>query len=122
MNITLCGSKKHGNKVYDVLVKHLTLNGHFVFAPAFGPEDGDPLSEVQVDKIHDIHGDKISRSNAVVVVDRTGKAGFYIGDDTARFVDFARKHGVQVYFLSGPDTPTLFDQNEIPTELVKATA
>src|SRR5262245_34922298 len=100
MRITLCGSTRFKAE-FERWNHLLALSGHTVYSlSVFARQesdvgkDGAPvITEAQKVTLDLVHLDKILNSDAVVVVDVGGYAGF----STRREVEWARMQGKEVY-------------------------
>lgn len=92
--VTLCGSKKFADSFLKVK-EALTYRGDVVLMPIFDidiPINGNPA---MIEKLHRIHNQKILMSDFIIVV----SIGGYIGDNTNREIEFAKKNNKQVIYL-----------------------
>lgn len=99
MRITLCGSARFED-MFHKWNKDLTLAGHTVYALAVYPSymEGNKnwYSENQKTLLDLVHLDKISNSDAIVVID----VDEYYGDSTKREIAWARMQGKKVYWIT----------------------
>jgi hypothetical protein len=97
MRITLCGSAKFEG-LFHKWNKDLTLAGHTVYAlavyPSFMGNDKNWYNEEEKTILDLAHLDKISNSDAIVVINQDG----YVGFSTAREIQWARMQGKAVYW------------------------
>lgn len=93
MIITICGSMRFSDEMLREYAR-LSVSGHIVLLPAFTKL----LQEEHLDRsilrsiLRSLHDEKILMSDRVVVVCPEG----YIGDDTRREIEFAKKHHIPV--------------------------
>ena len=92
--ITLVGSMKFKDAMMEIY-NRFTLRGDCVFLPYMGviPEDA---NEDIIEKLHELHKDKMRMSDFVVVVDQDG----YIGKDTQAEINWCVKQGMQIIYAS----------------------
>ena len=88
--VCLCGSRRFREE-FERVSRELTLRGCIVVMPHVWDADED-LEEGVRDRLMLLHNEKIAMSDCVVVV---GKEG-YVGTDTAKGVEYARRMGVRV--------------------------
>lgn len=99
MIITICGSSKFKNEIFDA-AKKLTLDDHIVLMPTiFEHADNEELTTEQKIRLDNLHKQKISMSDAIFVVNVDG----YIGESTFGEIDWAAKNKKEVYFLVNPN-------------------
>lgn len=98
MKITLCGSARF-EEYFKFWNEMLSLYGHTVYTLSVYPsqkEAGkDWYNEEEKITLDQVHLDKIFNSEAILVLNPFA----YLGDSTLREVEFAEKHGKQVFFL-----------------------
>ena len=98
MIITICGSSKFKNEIFDA-AKKLTLDDHIVLIPTiFEHADNESLTVEQKIRLDNLHKQKINMSDAIFVVNVDG----YIGESTFGEIDWATKNKKEVYFLVNP--------------------
>lgn len=92
--VTLIGSIKHKDVMMEIYNK-LTLRGYVVYLPYMGAitEDAD---DDTIEKLHDIHRDKMMMADFVVVVDQNG----YIGKDTQAEIKWCESQGKRIIYAS----------------------
>lgn len=95
--ITLCGSTRFKEQFADAQF-WLTMQGWAVFSlGTYMHSDKDPairdIVTPRLPMLDKLHRFKISRSNAILVIDVDG----YIGEATASEIDFARQERVFIY-------------------------
>lgn len=97
--VTLCGSTRF-KEAFERENRRLTLEGCIVLAPGvFVHEDGAaPVSDDQKRMLDNMHLRKIDLSDEIFVIN----VGGYIGESTAREVEYARKHGRAIKYLENP--------------------
>jgi len=97
--VTLCGSTRF-KEAFERENRRLTLEGYIVLAPGvFVHEDGAvPVSDDQKRMLDNMHFRKIDLSDEIFVIN----VGGYIGESTAREVEYARKHGRAIKYLESP--------------------
>jgi hypothetical protein len=112
--ITLCGSTKF-KKAFLEWNRRLTLDGHLVYSVAFWTHTDGTAPDADRKKLLDtVHKSKIESSDAIFVLD----IGGYVGDSTAREIDYAQSRGKEIIRLS-----ELFpDWNEDKCEFVRREA
>lgn len=99
MIITICGSTKFKNEMFDA-AKNLTLEDHIVLMPTiFEHADNEELTTEQKIRLDNLHKMKINMSDAVFVVNVDG----YIGESTYGEIDWAVKNKKELYFLVNPN-------------------
>lgn len=92
--ITVCGSTKFKEE-YEWLHKELIFKDWLVFSVgAYGHRDDDTRIEGRKDRLDAIHLMKITRSDAVFIINPKG----YIGDSTRRELSAAGEMGKEIYF------------------------
>ena len=98
MRITLCGSARFEREFHD-WDEDLTMAGHVVYSLAIYPSSKagvkDWYDEKQKVTLDLIHLAKIDNSDAVVVIN----VGGYVGQSTAREVEWARIKGKTIYYV-----------------------
>ncbi len=102
--ITLCGSTRFREE-YEKANEELTLAGNIVLSVGlFGKVEGDSgkdknksLTYREKELLDKIHLRKIDLSDEIFVLN----VGGYIGESTEREIDYARRRGKKVRFLSG---------------------
>lgn len=94
LKITLIGSIKNSGEAMMEIYNKLTLRGDLVMLPYMGiiPEDSDDI----IEKLHDIHRQKMRAADIVVVVNRNG----YIGQDTQAEIKWCENNGKRVIYAS----------------------
>jgi len=97
--VTLCGSTRF-KEAFERENRRLTLEGCIVLAPGvFVHEDGvAPVGDDQKRMLDNMHLRKIDLSDEIFVIN----VGGYIGESTAREVEYARKHGRAIKYLENP--------------------
>ncbi len=96
--ITLCGSRKFIAEFRKEYAR-LSLEGNIVHMPAiFSIEDPRALSEEQHKILDRLHRMKMLHSNEVYIIDPGG----YIGEDTAKEIEWATQNGIKIVFLEAP--------------------
>lgn len=99
MKITLCGSTRFGDAFRDWNLI-LTLAGHIVYSVAGFGHEGDVFAEEDKQRLDLIHLEKISQSDAVVVLN----VGGYYGDSTRREIEYTRMLDKDIYWLENAVT------------------
>lgn len=98
MKITLCGSARF-EEYFKFWNEMLSLYGHTVYTLSVYPsqkEKGkDWYDEHEKKTLDQVHFDKISNSDAIVVLNPFA----YIGESTLKEIQFAKQRGKQVFFL-----------------------
>jgi len=103
--ITLCGSTRFYNK-FDEINLELTMRGYLVFSIGSHTMDDKTLvyhERMNKELLDETHRQKIQLSKSIFVVDING----YIGDSTSSEIEYARKLGRDIYFLSKGDLEKL---------------
>lgn len=97
--VTLCGSTRF-KEAFERENRRLTLDGCIVLAPGvFGhAESSGPVSDEEKRMLDNMHLRKIDLSDEIFVIN----VGGYIGESTAREVEYARKHGRAIKYLENP--------------------
>ena len=94
MIITICGSSKFKDEILEAAM-NLTLQGHIVLAPCvFHHADNINLTTEQKIQLDNLHREKISMSDAILVVNKD----FYIGESTYGEIDWAQRMKKEIYF------------------------
>jgi hypothetical protein len=93
-NVTLIGSMKNKEAMMEIYNK-LTLRGVTVFLPYMDTisEDAD---EDTIERLHNLHINKMTESNLVIVVDQDG----YIEKDTRAEIKWCEEHGRSIIYAS----------------------
>ena len=94
LKITLIGSMKNKDAMMDVY-NRLTLRGNLVMLPYMGAIQED-TDEDTIEKLHDIHREKMRIADFVVVVDQNG----YIGKDTQAEIKWCENHNKMIIYAS----------------------
>jgi hypothetical protein len=102
--ITLCGSLRF-EKQFKQWNERLSLEGNVVYTVAVYPSDKDgvkdwyaPMVKAQLDLVH---LRKIENSDAILVIDLAQLSDVpYIGESTAREINYAKGKGKGIIFLS----------------------
>lgn len=92
--ITLCGSVRF--KVYHIeAIKALTLQKYIVLPlGTYGQDEGE--WKLTLYELRDIHYQRIDMSDAIYVID----PNYYVGKSTREEIDYAKKHGKKVFYMS----------------------
>lgn len=90
--VVLCGSTRFRDEFAEAN-RDLTLLGQIVVAPGVFGHSGDDMTEEQKAALDLLHFRKIDMADHVVVV----APGDYIGESTAREIDYAYRTGKPVY-------------------------
>ena len=91
--ITICGSRR--NKVLiEQINRKLALEGNIVFAPTPIMEHC-LLSNEQYNTLKEVHKNKISKSDAVFIINPNG----HIGDDVMEELEYAKAGNKEVMYL-----------------------
>lgn len=92
--ITLCGSIRF--KVYHIeAIKALTLQKYIVLPlGTYGQDEGE--WKLTPDELRDMHYQRIDMSDAIYVIDPNS----YVGKSTSEEIDYAKKHGKKVFYMS----------------------
>ena len=99
MIITICGSSKFKTEIMNAAA-NLTMQGHIVLTPCvFHHADEIELTPEQKQQLDNLHRQKISMSDAILVVNKD----LYIGESTWSEIDWAQRLNKQVYFLENPN-------------------
>ena len=97
MRITLCGSAKF-ESLFHQWNKDLTLAGHTVYGlavyPSYMKGEKNWYSEEEKTKLDLVHLDKISNSDAIVVLNQDG----YVGESTKKEIEWARIQNKKIYW------------------------
>lgn len=94
--ITLCGSTKF-KKQFEEANAALTLQGNVVISLGFFEQsEGMTITSEQAALFEQIHYRKIDLSDEIFVIDVNG----YIGESTAKEIEYAKKHGKSVRFYT----------------------
>ena len=94
--ITLCGSTKFKKEFEEWNIK-LTGMGNVVFSVVcFTHADNLNISENEKEMFDKMHLKKIDLSDTIFVIDVNG----YIGNSTKKEIEYARKYGKEVIFMS----------------------
>jgi len=101
--ITLCGSARFKNQFMETQ-KRLTLEGNIVISVGLFGHSGDSevwdgMDEGTLSKtkemLDDMHKRKIDMADSIYVIN----VGGYIGESTKSEIEYARKHGKEIYYL-----------------------
>ena len=92
--ITLIGSMKNKEAMMEIY-NRLTLRGNFVILPYMGVISED-VDEDTIERLHDLHKNKMSSSDLVIVVDQDG----YIGKDTHTEIRWCEDHSIKIIYAS----------------------
>jgi len=96
MKITLCGSTRF-RSAFEEWDARLTMEGHLVYSVGvWYHESSKVITPAQKAMLDFVHLEKISASDEIFVID----VGGYVGDSTEKEIEFARKQGKKVRFLS----------------------
>lgn len=95
--IVICGSHKFGNEFYCTIAHDLTMKGWAVWGLYFGDKDA-VYDNMQMHMLWEIHCQKIRHADAIFVVNKDG----YIGEGTAKEIEYAKKFGLTIYYLEPP--------------------
>lgn len=90
--LTLCGSHRFKD-TFDEISQHLAFAGWLVLRPEFY-KDAHTTSEEEKKKLDEIHKEKISLSQAIVMINVDG----YVGESTLSELEYARGLGKMVYW------------------------
>ena len=94
MIITICGSSKFKTEIMNAAA-NLTMQGHIVLTPCvFHHADEIELTPEQKQQLDNLHRQKISMSDAILVVNKD----LYIGESTFGEIDWAQKMNKEIYF------------------------
>ena len=94
MIITICGSSRFKEEILNAAA-NLTLQGHIVLMPCvFHHADNIDLTTEQKIQLDNLHRQKISMSDAILVVNKDK----YIGESTYGEIDWANRMNKEVYF------------------------
>ncbi len=98
MKITLCGSARF-EEYFKFWNEMLSLYGHTVYTlsvyPSQKEEGKDWYNEEEKKTLDQVHLDKISNSDAILVLNVFA----YLGESTLKEIEFARNSGKEVFFL-----------------------
>lgn len=94
MRLTLCGSTRFKAQFEEWNLR-LSKQGHVVYSCAGFGHAGDTLTAEEKARLDQVHLWKIDHSEGIVVLNVDG----YIGESTAREIEYARKTGKQIWFL-----------------------
>lgn len=95
MKICLVGSTKFMDRYHKVNAM-LTLAGHVVYSVALAEHAGDPITPEQKITLDLVHLRKISESDAICVIGAQPDGTYYIGESTAREIEWAAMNGKQI--------------------------
>jgi len=95
--VTICGSTRFRDEMATVNAD-LTRAGYLVLAPGVLAHTGDRMTAEQKVQLDHLHLDKIDLSSGIYVVNPGG----YIGESTAKEIEYAVEHGKTVTFLVPP--------------------
>lgn len=104
--VCLTGSTRFWNQ-YQELFRAFSLQGKIVLTVAFatfGPEAPNGFAEVtaeQKDMLDELHLRKIDLADCVYVIN----VGGYIGESTAKEIEYAESIGKRVYYHEAPCAP-----------------
>ncbi len=102
MKITMCGSLRFESEI-QAWHERLAFAGHTVYCMVALPSqkgfDKDWYTPAQKQTLDLLHLSKIEESDAIFVVDIDG----YIGESTAREIEWARIRGKSVFYASRND-------------------
>jgi hypothetical protein len=102
--VCLCGSTRFKTE-FEAANRDLTLQGYVVLSVGvFAHADGEELMDYQKEALDWLHLRKIDMADHVMVID----VGGYVGESTAREVEYAERAGKTVFFWSGRE-PINFD-------------
>jgi hypothetical protein len=112
--VTLCGSTRF-RPDFDRIMRELTMAGHIVIGPGVWEVEKDPqYSPEQAaavkEALDELHRRKIDVADMVMVVNLNG----YIGESTAREIEYAKatgKHVAYAYAVGTDDPLPGFDAN-----------
>ena len=93
--ITLIGSIKNSREAMMEIYNKLTLRGDIVYLPYMGAISEDTDDDT-IERLHDLHEEKMMVSDFVVVVDRNG----YIGKDTQDEINWCENNGKRIIYAS----------------------
>lgn len=94
--VTLCGSTRF-KKEFEEWNRKLTASGYLVFTVAcFTHAENLQITEQEKEMFDKVHLAKINKADEIFVIDVDG----YIGKSTQREIDYARKYGKKIRFLS----------------------
>ncbi|HSL85491.1 MAG TPA: hypothetical protein VK861_00990 [Bacteroidales bacterium] len=101
--ITLCGSTRFRDE-FMAEQKRLTLEGNIIISVGLFGHSGDDevWDEGTKEMLDDMHLRKIDMADEIFVINPGG----YIGESTAREIDYARKNNKPVKFLEPPVSGT----------------
>jgi hypothetical protein len=99
--ITLCGSTRFRDE-FIAEQKRLTLEGNLVISVGLFGHSGDNevWDEGTKEMLDDMHLRKIDMADEIFVINPGG----YIGESTAKEIEYARKNGKVVKYLEPPPT------------------
>jgi len=86
--VCLCGSTKFKEK-FEAINRIQTLAGCIVLAPGVFAHAGDPITDEEKKRLDELHLRKIDMADHVAVV----CPGGYIGESTAKEIEYATKIG-----------------------------
>lgn len=89
--LCLCGSTRFREQFTEAN-RRFTMAGWIVVAPGVFQHDGDPLTDEQKVALDELHFRKIDMADQVLVIN----PGNYIGESTAREIEYARSIGKPV--------------------------
>lgn len=89
--LCLCGSTRFRDEFTEANRRY-TLAGWIVLAPGVFAHDGDTITDEQKVALDDLHLRKIDMADQVLIVN----PGNYIGESTAREIEYARRKGKPV--------------------------
>lgn len=114
--VTLCGSARFESH-FHLWNKLLTLSGHTVFGLGCYPSiegSKDWYSPEEKDTLDTVHKLKISRSDAIVVLNVDG----YIGESTLSEIRFAALFGTRIHMLEAWDKGQGLNGNTSPIRTI----
>ena len=95
--ITLCGSLKYIEKMWEVAEKLSLEKGYAVIC--VNPHViGRPLTEDEISTMKRLHKEKIALSDGIFVVNVNG----YIGDSVKEEIAFAKSLNKEIFYLENP--------------------
>lgn len=100
--VTLCGSYRFTSE-FNMITEAFTRAGILTLIPALlniNFENMPVLTENEIKKLHDIHYMKIDMSDAVIIINTGIDKDEYIGDDTAREINYAGAKNKSIIYLS----------------------
>lgn len=107
--ITLCGSTRFKDE-FEMLNKHLTLEGNVVISVGLFGHAGDIITEEEKQLLDRIHKAKIDLCDEIYVINKDG----YVGESTLSEINYAIKNGKKVSYYHDDWCKARFDIDKYP--------